>query len=122
MTIFMENENYTLQLKLSNYIGARIMPIENDEGFLEDCLVIPIDVNDLCVSSAKNVYAQMFMTKTLNGNLKGWTHYIRMKVCGERYRKLLSLGYEVPYLGNAKPSSWKFYDKKSNGKVKNTLD
>ena len=115
------DNNYTLTLKLSNYIGAKIMPIENDEGFIEDCLVIPIDKNDLYVSKNKNVYSSLFMTNTYNGNLKGWTHYLRLKMCGDKYRKLLSLGYDVPYLGNGKPSWWNDNVKKT-GNVKNNFD
>lgn len=114
------DSNYTVQLKLSNYIGAKIMDIENDEGFIEPCLVIPIDTNDLSVSKNKDVYATMFMTRTVNGNLKGWTHYLRMKAGRERYNKLKSLGYDMPYLGNAKPSSWvENLKAMTNSKVKN---
>lgn len=113
--------NYTLQLKLSNYLGSRILPIENDEGVIEDCLVIPIKRNDLSVSKSKNVYAKAFMTRSMNGNIKGWSHYLRMKVGREVYNKLLSLGYSVPYLGNAKPSSWDLNIKGKDMKVKNIL-
>lgn len=115
------DSNYTLQLKLSNYLGSRIMPIEDEDGFIEDCIVIPIKKNDLSVSKSKNVYAKVFMTRSLNGNIKGWSHYLRMKVGREAYDKMLKLGYSVPYLGNAKPSSWDLNLNKGNCKVRNIL-
>lgn len=118
----MNDQNYTVKLKLSNYFGARVMTVENDEGFLEECLVIPIEQNDIYVAKNKDAYCQVYMTKTMNGNLKGWTHYLRMKVGKARYKKLLELGYEIPYLGNAKPSSWDTNIKAHNNyKVKNDL-
>ena len=114
--------NYTIQLKLSNYFGSKIMDIENDEGFIEPCIVIPVDLNDFHVSKNNDVYATLYMTRTVNGNLKGWTHYLRMKAGRERYNKLKSLGYDMPYLGNAKPSSWNYNIKAmDNNKVKNDL-
>lgn len=116
------DSNYTLQLKLSNYIGAKIVQIEDDEGFIEDCLVIPIKKNDLSVSKSNNVYAKLFMTKSMNGTIKGWSHYLRMKVGREAYNKMLELGYSVPYLGNAKPSSWDLNLNSCNHKVKNEID
>lgn len=120
----MKNEdlNYDIVLKLSNFFGSRIMPIENEEGFIEDCLVIPLERNGLKPSPSKNVYANLYMTKTLNGCIKGWTHYLRMKVNKNTYVKLKGLGYEIPYMGNAKPSSWKENMKKNDYKVKNILD
>lgn len=117
MNVF--DANYTIQLKLSNYLGSRIMPIENEDGFIEDCLVIPLKINDLSVSKSKNVYGKAFMTRSMNGNIKGWSHYLRMKVGREAYDKMLSLGYSVPYLGNAKPSSWDLNLINTNERVKN---
>lgn len=115
------DSNYTLQLKLSNYIGSRIMSIENEDGLIEDCLVIPLKRNDLSVSKSKNVYAKAFMTRSMNGNIKGWSHYLRMKVGREAYDKMKALGFDVPYLGNAKPSSWDLNINDVNGRVKNIL-
>lgn len=114
--------NYDLVIKLTNFFGARLMPIENEEGFMEECLVIPLERNGLKPSPSKNVYANVYMTKTMNGCIKGWTHYLRMKVRKDAYVKLKSLGYEIPYLGNGKPSTWTDNLNVKQGKVKNILD
>lgn len=116
------DKNYDLAIKLTNFFGARLMPIENEDGFLEECLVIPLERNGLKPSPSKNVYANVYMTKTLNGCIKGWTHYLRMKVNKPTYSKLKSLGYDIPYLGNAKPSSWSENLSVKDYKVKNILD
>lgn len=116
------DKNYDLAIKLTNFFGARLMPIENEDGFLEECLVIPLERNGLKPSPSKNVYANVYMTKTMNGCVKGWTHYLRMKVKKDAYLKLKSLGYEIPYLGNAKPSAWNENLKNKDYKVKNILD
>ena len=116
-----EDKNYDIAIKLTNFFGARLMPIENEEGFLEECLVIPLERNGLKPSPSKNVYANVYMTKTMNGCVKGWTHYLRMKVKKDTYAKLKSLGYEVPYLGNAKPSSWDKNLAVNDNRVKNIL-
>lgn len=118
-----EDKNYDVVVKLTNYFGSRIMPIENDEGFTEECLVIPLEQNGLRVSPSKNVYSNLYMTQTMNGCIKGWTHYLRMKVNKNTYKKLLGLGYSIPYMGNAKPSWWAENLKISgNKKVKNTIE
>lgn len=116
-----DDKNYDLVIKLTNFFGARLMPIENEEGFIEDCLIIPLERNGLKPSPSKNVYANLYMTKTMNGCVKGWTHYLRMKVCKKAYAKLKELGYEIPYMGNAKPSLWSNNLNIKHDKVKNIL-
>ena len=116
------DKNYDLAIKLTNFFGARLMSIENEEGSFEECLVIPLERNGLKPSPSKNVYANVYMTKTMNGCVKGWTHYLRMKVNKNTYSKLKGLGYDIPYLGNAKPSSWTENLSVKDYKVKNILD
>ena len=116
------DKNYDLAIKLTNFFGARLMSIENEEGSFEECLVIPLERNGLKPSPSKNVYANVYMTKTMNGCVKGWTHYLRMKVNKTTYSKLKGLGYDIPYLGNAKPSSWTENLSVKDYKVKNILD
>ena len=115
------DKNYDIAIKLSNFFGAKIMTIENEEGYFEECLVIPLERNGLKPSPSKNVYANVYMTKTMNGCVKGWTHYLRMKVNKATYSKLKSLGYDIPYLGNAKPSSWDKNLGVNDNRVKNIL-
>lgn len=92
--------NYFLKLKLTNYINARIVEIENDDGIMEKGVFIPIDINGLYVTKDKSVYSTAFATqKTVMGTHIS-THYIRHKMTKEQVEKLKEYGYTPPYIGN----------------------
>lgn len=108
--------------KLSNFIGSRAIELEDDNGIMEMCLVIPIERNGLVVTSNKNVYCKFFINENRFDKTDKSTHYFRQKSNDSHRAKLSSLGYEMPYLGSMKPSKFnsKFsYNPLRNKKVKN---
>ena len=41
------NNNFVLKLVLTNFLGANISYVENEEGELEECVCIPLERNNL---------------------------------------------------------------------------
>lgn len=97
-------KNYVLRLKLLSFIGSKIVEIENDEGFMEKGVFIPLDINGLHVTDRGNVSLYAFVTERLAAAKNGTSHYLRMKISREALQKLYDLGYENPYIGEMKPS------------------
>jgi hypothetical protein len=109
-----------LKFVLTAFFGARIEEVPDEEGNMEKCVCIPIERNNLYVCNNGKVSAYAFVNKTRNANVNGWTHYLKMKCNPEFVRKITSLGYEVPYIGNLKPSNYIIhknnYEKNVEGK------
>lgn len=105
----MTKGNYILKLVLTNFLGARIQSVENENGDMEECVCIPLDRNDLKKNRRNQVSAHAFMTKTMVANMYGWTHYLKMKVNPNFLKRINELGYQCPYLGNAKDSNYIVY-------------
>lgn len=119
--------NYEAKLKLSNFIDSRIMELEDNDGNLEDCLVIPIEKNGLVVSKTNNVYCTAFVNEKTYDTADGYSFYIKQKTNPAHVAKLDSLGYKTPYLGYMKRSTFapKFQSDNRYGynkRVKNTLE
>lgn len=104
----MANEkNYELLIKLSNFVDARLMDIEDNDGVMERCLVIPIEKNSLIVTRFKTVYCEAYATEKTFACSDNNTHYLRQKLNKASREKLERLGYKPPYMGSMKPSRYK---------------
>lgn len=95
-----------LKFVLTSFFGARIEDVPNEDGNMERCVCIPIDRNDLYVCDNGKVSAYAFVNKTRNANINGWTHYLKMKCSPGFAKKMIGLGYDVPYVGNLKPANY----------------
>lgn len=115
--------NYEGIFKLSNFIGTRMIELDDDNDVLELCLVIPIERNGLIVTKNNNVYCKMFINETQYDKGDSSTHYFRQKSNDNHRKKTSALGYDMPYLGTMKPSRFinrQFGNKfRFNQKVKN---
>lgn len=107
-----------LKFVLTAFFGARIEDVLDENGNMEKCVCIPIDRNNLYVCDNGKVSAYAFVNKTRNANMHGWTHYLRMKCQPNFVKKITSLGYEVPYLGNLKPANYIIH----KGNYENTVE
>jgi len=107
-----------LKFVLTAFFGARIEDVLDENGNMEKCVCIPIDRNNLYVCDNGKVSAYAFVNKTRNANMHGWTHYLRMKCQPDFVKKITSLGYEVPYLGNLKPANYIIH----KGNYENTVE
>ena len=104
-----DNNNFVLKFVLTNFLGANISYVENEEGELEECVCIPLERNNLKKNSKNQVSAYAFMTKTMSVNKFGWTHYLKMKIDPNFLKKINKIGLKNPYLGNAKGSNYIVY-------------
>ena len=94
--------NYVLKLSLTKFLGARVCNVENEYGEMEECVCIPLERNNLKKNPNGHVSVYLFMAKTFVANIFGWTHYLKMKLDPNFIKKIKDLGYDNPFLGNAK--------------------
>lgn len=108
-----------LKIVLTDFLGARVEKIMNENGNYEEFVCIPVNRNGLRIGRTGKVSAYGFVSKTRNANLNEWTHYIKLKCKPEFVAKLDSLGYKVPYIGNLKPSNYIVYKNNYNEALRN---
>jgi hypothetical protein len=116
--------NYEGMIKLSNFIGSKIIEVDDGDGHKEWCLAIPMDRNGLVETKNHNVYCKVFINEQAYDTGRGNTHYLRQKTNDSHRKQLESLGYDTPYLGTMRPSNHKLayqekYRFRYNQKVKN---
>jgi hypothetical protein len=88
-----------MRLKLTNFIGSKIVELENDDGFMEKGLFIPIDRNELYKNERNDIFIQAFVNEKTTNTNDGASHYIKQKVSKNHLAVLRDLGYESPVLG-----------------------
>lgn len=97
---------YVIKLCLTQFIGARVMDVENEHGDMETCVCIPMDRNNLKKNPKGSVSAYIFMARMLSANRWGWTHWLKMKLDPTFLKRIRDLGMDNPFLGNAKLKSY----------------
>lgn len=108
----MGTTNYIAHLKLTNFIDARVMELEDNDGNFEQCVVIPIEKNALRVTDKNNVYCDMFVNSKTYDTGDNLTHFFKLKTTHEHVAKLDELGYKTPYLGGMAISKYDYQFKK----------
>ena len=117
--------NYVAKLKLSNFLGSKVIDYENDEtGEFEKGIFIPLDLNGLFLTPRNQVIAWAFVNEKLHDTGDGFSHYLKLKTDKHHIKLLNELGYEAPYLGSMKTSTFftqsqAKYEGLSDGRVKN---
>lgn len=103
----MNATNYIARLKLSNFIGAKIIELDNDETMnKEKGIFIPIELNGLFVSPRNQVFAWFFVNEKLHDTGDGYSHYMKLKTNKKHVEKLDKLGFATPYIGAMKTSTY----------------
>lgn len=100
-------KNYTLRILLTNFLGARVMDIENQDGIMERGVFIPLDMNGLHETNRGNVAFHAFVTERITACVDGSSHYIKLKMNSDALKKINDMGYETPFIGSMRPSSLK---------------
>lgn len=95
--------NYNLTFNLTKFLGSRVVDMENQDGFMERGVFIPLDMNGLHVTKRGNVNAYAFVSERMGISVDGSSHYLRLKVPQEALKEINKLGYELPYIGCMKP-------------------
>lgn len=103
--------NYILRVILTKFFGARVIDMENEDGIVEKHVCIPLDSNNLKLSKNGSVSAYMFMTESNVASPWGWTHYLKLKSATAFVKKMDALGFDTPYMGNAKAHNYVVYKK-----------
>ena len=117
-------KNYEARLKLSNFIDSRLQELEDNDGNMEMCLVIPIEKNSLDITKHNDVFCSMFVNEKTYETKDGYAYYFKQKTNSNHVAKLDSLGYKTPYLGYMTLSKYspRFQSNIYNKKVKNIED
>ena len=111
--------NYTMKFVLTKLFGARVMEAEDEEGHMEKGVFIPLDRNDLRIDPKGNVSVHCFVSKCFTNNKYDyWTHYIKLKSSPTFVKKMNSLGYKMPYLGNLKAQNYVVHKNNYDREVK----
>lgn len=100
-------KNYTMRLLLTNFIGARVIDFENEDGISEKGVFIPFEMNGLHETERGNVAAHFFVTERMTATKDGSSHYVKLKMPKEYLDRLNNLGYETPFVGSMRHSSIK---------------
>lgn len=116
--------NYTLRILLTNFLGSRVMDVENQDGIMERGVFIPMDMNGLHETNRGNVAFYAFVTERMTACLDGSSHYIKLKMNADSLKRINDMGYETPFIGSMRPSSIKpscqLEYMKSGGRVKSS--
>ena len=99
--------HYELLFKLTNFIDARVEEIEDANGTLEKCVVIPIDKNNLYTTKWNNVFCACFVNEADGDIGYDATHNVVQKLSYPALEKITSLGYKVPHLGIMRKNKYK---------------
>lgn len=108
--------NYEGTIKFTNFIGARVQEIEDDDGIVEECIVIPIEKNGFKKSRYNNVYCQLFINESRYSNTFLDSHYFRLRVDKEHCKRMEELGFKSPFVGSMKPTKFKYNQKSGESK------
>lgn len=100
-----------LKFVLTSFLGARVDEVMDENGNMERCVCIPLDRNNLREGKTGKVSAYAFVNKSQNANQYGWTHYLKLKLDPNFVERINGLGYDVPYVGNLKPSNYIVFKK-----------
>lgn len=97
--------NYTLRLKLSAFMGSRVVELENREGVMEKGIFIPIGPNGVWHHRKSNtVHANCFVNELSFPTTSGASHYVLPKIPKTEIDKLHGLGYKVAVIGELYPT------------------
>lgn len=100
-----------LKIILTNFMGANVQTLPNEEGNLKRCVVIPIEDNNLFECANGKVSAYGYINKSIVASKQNWTHYIKLKFSAAFAEKMKRLGYKSPYIGNIKKRNYVTYRK-----------
>lgn len=89
--------NYEMRLKLTKFVGSRIIEDEDENGVMERGVFIPIEKNCLFETEKGDIMVSAFVNENMltpYGNKNGISHIIRQKSHPNHVQKLKDLGYK----------------------------
>ena len=91
--------NYEMRMKLTKFIGSRIIESEDENGVVERGVFIPIDKNCLFETENNDVMVAAFVNENMvsQGGKNNVSHIIKQKTNPKHAQKLKDLGYKEYY-------------------------
>ena len=89
--------NYEMRMKLTKFLGSRIIENEDENGLMERGVFIPIDKNCLFETETGDVLVAAFVNENMlspQGNKNNVSHVIKQKTNAKHAQKLKDLGYK----------------------------
>jgi hypothetical protein len=88
--------NYEMRMKLTKFIGSRIIESEDENGVVERGVFIPIDKNCLFETENGDVLVAAFVNENMlaQGGKNNVSHIIKQKTNPKHAQKLRDLGYK----------------------------
>lgn len=88
--------NYEMRMKLTKFIGSRIIESEDENGVVERGVFIPIDKNCLFETENNDVMVAAFVNENMvsQGGKNNVSHIIKQKTNPKHAQKLRDLGYK----------------------------
>ena len=100
-------KNYMMNLRLSQFIGSRVVKLENQEGIEEQGVFIPFEQNGLKLSKQGHVNVNCFVNMKTSVSFDMSTHYIIPRLNKEVQELQKELGYDyTPCIGSMKDSKF----------------
>lgn len=99
----METGNYKLKVTLSDYLGAYVKDMENENGEDEPYICIPLRRNGFIVGPTKKIYAYLLMKIPRIPLFNGWTHTVLMHAAQDVRDMVKAMGLTFPIIGKARP-------------------
>lgn len=107
----MASETYEMTIYLSNFIGARTVIEEDENGEKEVGIFIPAERNGLVRSkSGDDKWLTWGFVQEMDIPMFGFTHRVVHKTNPAHLRALKEQGMEAPFIARMKPT--KFYHRK----------
>lgn len=95
--------NYKIKLNLSNYLGAHIRQLDNENDEEEAYMCIPIKRNGFICGVNNKVTSYLSMRIPRIPLFNGWTHTVCVSVNQETLENARFMGYDFNIMGNARP-------------------
>ena len=95
--------DYKFKIILSNFLGAYVKDMENENGEDEPYICIPLRRNGLIVGATKKISVYMLMKIPRVPLFNGWTHTIIMHATQTTREMVKAMGLSFPIMGNARP-------------------
>ena len=110
-----DNNTFEMTFYLSNFIGARTVVEEDENGEPEVGVFIPAARNGLMLArDGSKKWLTWGFVQEMDMPMGGFTHRVMHKTNPAHLREIKSQGFEVPLLARMKPARF-YHRKKKNG-------
>ena len=99
-------EDYFVTIRMTDFYGARVEVMENDEGEEEEYICIPRKSNDMLKTERNNILCT-FRATVAERATNRYTHVLKQVLSDEITDKRKKLGFKIPLIGHMRPVGFK---------------